>query len=883
MGTNLIGKSETVAEKVSVPVYRDGRIIDRLAADPGSMPVRTTEGMQITDSFGIHAAYTENVYGTPLTIEGTLMTDSTNIVLLYGKGQIILNWDRREDLLHVRHPATGQPFHLEGLGRVPTGRWHHVEWIIAEDVMRLLVDGEERYALAGNYRGLSGKVGVRTGWRANLQVGTLTVTEHLPADGRYASAGAPEKEAEALESLHASSGISNMPQAASVAYAVTTEIEQMRLTQGGLFLRGFRPLPHADSLLGCLTGALRYYNRYIEEAELMGTSGISFMPPVEPLTEAITFDRFAAAMKLLGIKLTHWNGKGEAVLAYIREAFAQEVPVIGRFAQNGNYAAVTACLAEGIVVEGSDCAGRFVPFDKLMADDVGLVTVRVSEAAGERERLAFACRLAGGVSAKNAEAYAKLMKELEGAEGSAEKQAAIIAAWRYNRESAVRFLERSGETVGLERDDLLSHAVSAYGTESEALVQAERLAAWAAKGEGGDEAWRTEAARAIEEAAKAERSGASHLGRLADILDSRKLLQELHYHCVSCMSPLNTFRGITDYYGIDCSDAWLKGATGRPFLFAAHERINVHDFCIPLPERKMIGLLGNIGLEIGGVEGNAQGEAYRKLLEQAWAAAREALDEGWACFGRAVDFISGEYTIIRGYDRDGYYTTSWHGPSEKTIPWTMYGLGQCPCGPCTIRRNRWREEGPVRTVCVCDDCRRVHQAGAYLSPQEEGDVRFYWAKPKLAADDRSIVRQALQLAVEFADPCGPWARPGMMTGASAYDALIFALEKGRYDGWYLGLHANGWKELRDAGWLFLTEAKERLADPSLAKPFDAAIRHAARLKDAFAKLFDMFPWMQPFGPIPDGERRYAGAELLRGAKEAEIGALQAYKELAELL
>jgi hypothetical protein len=123
----------------------------------------------------------------------------------------------------------------------------------------------------------------------------------------------------------------------------------------------------------------------------------------------------------------------------------------------------------------------------------------------------------------------------------------------------------------------------------------------------------------------------------------------------------------------------------------------------------------------------------------------------------------------------------------------------------------------------------------------------------------------------------------MRTGLQAYDLLIRSLEKGTIDGWYLGLHANGWRECRHAAWQFLVEAKRRLDRPELADAFDAAIAHTERLHDAFVKLNDMFPWMQPFGPIPDTERRYAGAELLRGARKTEAAAIAAYDRLVSSL
>ncbi|WP_199613578.1 LamG domain-containing protein [Paenibacillus alkalitolerans] len=830
-------------DTIWIPAYKDGQEADRLIANPGSQPIRILEGMQFTDSFGIFPAFTEKEYRTPLSIEATVMTDSTNIVLLYGKGQIILNWDRREDLLNVRHPVTGKAFNVPGLGSVPTGRWHHVEWIIAEDVMRLIVNGEERYTLNGNFRGVSSSVGIRTGWRANVRVGSLSVTEHRAAD----------------RSL-----VTDLPADLS----------------GFTVLPGFRSVPNDNSLLSCYLGAMRYYNRYIDEVEWLGATGLAFHAPLD---NTLDFAVFSSQSKLLGIDVVRWDGsinEMDAVLSFIHESFADGVPVFGRFAGTECYQTVTAYSEHGFIVEGSDRPAKFIGSDKIGESGLDqLFSIKLTNESEKRQRFASAFRLASGMAPHIAKEYADWVGEL--ADENNDVDVLTPSAWRKSRETVLQFIERSSDvSSGKDFNDILSTAKHCYLNVVEELSNAGREASAVMHGVLTS---RETMISAVKSAAAAEEAGIKELGKLADQLYSKKLLQGLRYQGISCMSPFNTYRGIADYYGIRCSDVWLRGVTGRPFLFAMHERINVHDFCIPFPERRMIELFGNVGLEIGSMEGYSQGEGYLDLLNQAWNAAREAVDSGWACFGRAVDFSGGEYSVINGYDNDGYYTSSWHGNSVKSIPWMMYGQGQCTCEPCTLRRVNWRDEGPVRTVCRCNECQRYLHKGATLSPQEEGEVRLYWAKPNAAPDDRTAVKEALALALEFADPSGPWSQSEMIAGPSAYNTLIHALEKGRYDGWYLGLHANGWSELRHSGWQFLIEAKERIGDPPLNNIFDEAIGFAERLHKTFAGLNEMFPWMQPFGPIPDAERRYAAADLMKAAKEAEKGQLQAFEKLVGLL
>ncbi|GIP34480.1 hypothetical protein [Paenibacillus sp. J2TS4] len=845
-----------IDDSIWINVYQDGQPVDRLIAHPDSQPISLPEGMQFTDSFGVYSALTERHYRTPLSIEATLMTDSTNMVLVYEKGQVILNWDRREDLLHVRHPVTGEAFNVPGLGSVPTSRWHQVEWVIAEDVMRLLVNGEERFVLPGNYRGLQGPIGVRTGWQANLRVGTLAVTEFRPAEPRPDETGGQMKDK-------------------------------------ALVLPGYRPVPHDYSWIGCLMGAMQFYNRYIDESDWLATTGLAFAPvEVARSEEDIDLLRLSDPIKLLGVEVR------EADKERISDLLAEGVPLMGRLQGQREFMAITGCMGPSLRIESVERGGMTLRMDELSegGEEPEIYSIHLVDGEegrnGEnsRKRMESAFRWAAEAGGASAHAYAEWLEVIMEPDANPAQHAQIATKWRKAREHAARYLERAMDHAGPSSMEGLREGSRVYQSIAAALREAEgTIAAAVAERPSGhqqplaEEGWRRKAAEAIRRAAEVERSALEVMRQLADGLGPRTLLKGLRYHGISCMSPFNTYRGITDYYGISCSDAWLRGVTGRPFLFAMHERINVHDFCIPMPERRFIELFGNIGLDIDGVDGASQGDSYRALLRQAWDAARKAIDAGWACFGRSVDFLRGEYSLIHGYDRDGYYTSSWHGPMERAIPWEMYGLGQCPCEPCTARRVNFQDEGPVRTLCRCDACQRNQQKGAMLTPQEEGEVRLYWAKPRPAPSDRLVVREALQLAVEFADPAGKWAQPEVYTGSEAYDVLIHALDKGLYDGWYLGLHANAWQELRCFGWEFLIEAKERFNDPALSSAFDTAIGYAEKLKAAFVKLNEMFPWMQPFGPIPDAERRYAAADLMRSAKQAEMGAIQAYRTLVELL
>lgn len=808
---------------IGIPVYSGGRAIDRLTAASASNPVRIPEGIQFSDSFGIHTAWTEREYKTPLTIEATVMTDSTNICLVYGKGKVILNWDRREDLLHMRHPVTGQVFNVEQAGHVPAGRWHQVEWIIAEDMMRLLVDGEERFLLPGNYRGVSGQVGIHTGWRANLSVGSLEITERYPV---------AEKE------------------------------------EGTAVLHGYHAEPDSLSSIGCLLGALHYYNRYTDRASLTAGTGIAFQAPApDGQTPVVRLDLSAVELvRQFGLELVRCD-RTAAVSdpnTFVQHAIAEAQPVFGRLSSENGYESVLGVHGDEWMVESGGGKRRVSGSEAAAFAGLELYAVRSIVPMTPREGLIRTFRYAADYWAETGDAvygeWRVVLLQAAQQENSTDSLKVGAAGWSEARQDAVRYLEQQREHVGESCAGLLEESIRGYRAAAYSIAHLR-----------------------MEQARDEELGAVRALSTIADKLAGRKLLPGLNFQFPSCISMFITFMGVLKHYNIPCTESWMRGASGRAFLFGIHEQINVHDICLPLPEQRIIQLFANLGLEIDGIEACAEGEAYERLLEQAWDGTRKAIDAGLACFGRSVEQLGGEYALLVGYDQDGYYSSGWHGRHAGAIPWQMYGLGQCQCQPCTIRRNDWRTEGPVKTVCRCDSCQRVHRLGTYTTPQPEGEVRVYWSRPAEPADDRTIVREALQLAVEFAKPGGQWAKPGMRTGTEAYDAIIHALEKGKMDGWYLGLHANGWQELRSHAWQFLIEAKQRLHDADLADELDAAIAAAERLHSHFQRLFEMFPWMQPFGPIPDAERRYAAADLLREAKKAEIDALATYEQLVKRL
>lgn len=114
-------------------------------------------------------------FPTPLVIRTRVRTNSTNVRLHYGLGQLIFNWEAREDELIIHDPVTGDELSAPGEGWIGELEWRDITWVIDVDEMRVLVDGETRYELQGDFRGLSEGVGIGPAWGSVVDVAALAV------------------------------------------------------------------------------------------------------------------------------------------------------------------------------------------------------------------------------------------------------------------------------------------------------------------------------------------------------------------------------------------------------------------------------------------------------------------------------------------------------------------------------------------------------------------------------------------------------------------------------------------------------------------------------------------------------------------------------------
>ncbi|RAV22873.1 hypothetical protein [Paenibacillus contaminans] len=283
---------------------------------------------------------------------------------------------------------------------------------------------------------------------------------------------------------------------------------------------------------------------------------------------------------------------------------------------------------------------------------------------------------------------------------------------------------------------------------------------------------------------------------------------------------------------------WLYGAIGVPFLFRVGGEVNTAPVLHELPHDRIAGLLGNIGVQVAGISAIAEGDSLNALRRKAWDAVRHAIDAGYPCFGRGFAFNYGETSVVQGYDLtdEAYICSCWDG--TRAEPWQTLG-------------------------------------------ERDGLVDVYWMmKNDYAEDDCRTVKEALHLAVEFAE--GKLTGSRTLAGSRAYEHWVAELRRGAVDGWYFAYNTHEWDTCRTYGHKFLLEAKRRLGEHA-PEALDEAIGCFDRVREAFHQVYELFPWEQPRGLIEDAERRLEAAKLLEQAKTYDAKAIETFRRVVNAL
>ena len=131
-------------------------LIHRLVPHQGCVITRTADGIEIAGSamnWVMSAAVAPFVVRAPVVIRVVGKTDSTNLRMHFHRGELIFNWECNVRELRVHDPATAEQHPIKGKGFLSMNEWHVIEWEIALDRMRVVVDGEVRFEKPGDYSG----------------------------------------------------------------------------------------------------------------------------------------------------------------------------------------------------------------------------------------------------------------------------------------------------------------------------------------------------------------------------------------------------------------------------------------------------------------------------------------------------------------------------------------------------------------------------------------------------------------------------------------------------------------------------------------------------------------------------------------------------------
>ncbi len=297
--------------------------------------------------------------------------------------------------------------------------------------------------------------------------------------------------------------------------------------------------------------------------------------------------------------------------------------------------------------------------------------------------------------------------------------------------------------------------------------------------------------------------------------------------------------------GMEVSRAWLYGSTG--FAFA----LNIHEVICPSGPtawntRRCLELAANIGLPTRRIQAHKTQEDFAAVREQAFEAAKAAIDEARPCVLWEAD-IPEWYTVV-GYDN---------------------------------RHLLFLGEGAVKSI---------HHLK--LADTGIGWLNLWLPEVAAPADDRQIVRDALQFALDHA--AGRYAFENYKAGLAGYDLWIAALRKIPHLANIMtpvfgqGYNAQCWAECRQMAAAFLKEAKQRLNDSRLDALFDAAIADYSTVAAALTRVAELTPFAPPEGEtalqrLADESVRGQVIAALEQARDAETRGLADLKQLLAAL
>lgn len=149
---------------------RLGKVEPLVNYDSGSVQIKSATDTDLLQ--------TPDKYALPLKIAITAKTDSTNIRLYYGVGEIIFNWECNLNQLRLHDPLTAAQFGYNDLGYIEPNQLTEIVWELELNVMRIIVDGKVRFESSDvpylqdikKSKKILSKVGVGSAWGSNITI-----------------------------------------------------------------------------------------------------------------------------------------------------------------------------------------------------------------------------------------------------------------------------------------------------------------------------------------------------------------------------------------------------------------------------------------------------------------------------------------------------------------------------------------------------------------------------------------------------------------------------------------------------------------------------------------------------------------------------------------
>jgi hypothetical protein len=304
-------------------------------------------------------------------------------------------------------------------------------------------------------------------------------------------------------------------------------------------------------------------------------------------------------------------------------------------------------------------------------------------------------------------------------------------------------------------------------------------------------------------------------------------------------SLVGCLHGCLKHLNKDPGFSWLFGGSGHALIINMSQDGSCPSGPTAWNTSRFFELGSNLGCQIEILFADKRQPEWEDKKKQGWDFVRSALDQDLPVVG--WELAIPEFYVIDGYDATGYY---YNGPGDNQGP----------------QPKPWHELGET----------------------EIGMLEILSVSPGKAADDRTILRGALDFAVKFNEGSSDWVLPDYLAGQQAYEVWIEAVSSGKAMLMGHAYNAAVWEECRRNGVAFLQEAKKRLDDTKLDHSLNGAIRSYGEVTYQLKDLSELFPFFENNREEPVGKnpRSKKAAEHLIAAKLAEA---EAHKYLKEIL